>query len=394
LIQKLYSSTAARIVLAILAIAAVKYVVYPFEGLILRITGAGVLSFLLVVLWAPGVIRFLIRRRLGDLAQFDHADLNELTRHKSDTPTMGGILIVTAIFVSVFIFADLANMYIRMALFALVWLGLLGGVDDWIKLRYSAGKGTRDGLKAWEKILFQIGLAVLLSIYMWTYGRLRGGGVSEAPNPAHSFYFPFSAVPIALSLLAYVIIAVLTMVGTSNAVNLTDGMDGLASGCVCIVMMVLLVLSWVAGVREWAGVFDLPFIAAAAEMTVLCAAMFGASLGFLWYNAPPAQVFMGDTGSLPLGGLIGYIAVVIRHELLLLIVGGVFVMEAASVLMQVGYYKFTRPGPGLPGKRIFRCAPLHHHFHLSGWAETKVVIRFWVLGIVFAAIAFATLKLR
>jgi phospho-N-acetylmuramoyl-pentapeptide-transferase len=377
---------AIRIILVVLGIVLTKYLVGPYEGLILRITGAGVLSFLLVLIWAPGVIRFLIRRRLGDHVQFDHADLNRLTRHKSNTPTMGGILIVSAIFVSVVIFANLGNMYIRMALFALVWLGLLGGVDDWIKLRYSAGKGTRDGLKAWEKILFQIGLAVLLSIYMWSYGR----GSQEARN----FYFPFRAMPIMLPLIAYIIIGVLTMVGMSNAVNLSDGMDGLASGCVCIAMMVLLVLSWLAGVRNWAGVFNLPFIPAAAEMTVLCSAMFGATLGFLWYNAPPAQVFMGDTGSLPLGGLIGYIAIVIRHELLLLLIGGVFVMEAASVMLQVGYFKLTRPGPGLPGKRIFRCAPMHHHFHLGGWAETKVVIRFWVLGIIFAAIAIATLKLR
>ncbi|MDP6634284.1 MAG: phospho-N-acetylmuramoyl-pentapeptide-transferase [Phycisphaerae bacterium] len=386
MIQRLYRNVAIRIILVVLGIVLTKYLVGPYEGLILRITGAGVLSFLLVLIWAPGVIRFLIRRRLGDHVQFDHADLNRLTRHKSNTPTMGGILIVSAIFVSVVIFANLGNMYIRMALFALVWLGLLGGVDDWIKLRYSAGKGTRDGLKAWEKILFQIGLAVLLSIYMWSYGR----GSQEARN----FYFPFRAMPIMLPLIAYIIIGVLTMVGMSNAVNLSDGMDGLASGCVCIAMMVLLVLSWLAGVRNWAGVFNLPFIPAAAEMTVLCSAMFGATLGFLWYNAPPAQVFMGDTGSLPLGGLIGYIAIVIRHELLLLLIGGVFVMEAASVMLQVGYFKLTRPGPGLPGKRIFRCAPMHHHFHLGGWAETKVVIRFWVLGIIFAAIAIATLKLR
>lgn len=386
MIQRLYRNAVIRTVLVVLAIVLTKCLVSPYKGLILRITGAGVLSFLLVLFWAPGVIRFLIRRRLGDQVQFDHADLNRLTRHKSNTPTMGGILIVTSIFVSVVIFANLGNMYIRMALFALVWLGVLGGVDDWIKLRYSAGKGKRDGLKAWEKILFQIGLAVLLSISMWSYGR--------ASNQAHNFYFPFRAEPIVLPLVAYIIIAVLTMVGTSNAVNLSDGMDGLASGCVCIVMMVLLVLSWLAGVQNWAGVFNLPFIPASAEITVLCSAMFGATLGFLWYNAPPAQIFMGDTGSLPLGGLIGYIAVVIRHELLLLIIGGVFVMEAASVLIQVGYFKMTRPGPGLPGKRIFRCAPLHHHFHLGGWAETKVVIRFWVLGIIFAAIAFATLKLR
>ncbi|MDP6047664.1 MAG: hypothetical protein QGG25_18780, partial [Phycisphaerae bacterium] len=284
MIQRLYRNAAIRIILVVLGIVLTKRLVGSYEGLILRITGAGVVSFLLVLIWAPGVIRFLIKRRLGDHVQFDHSDLNELTRHKSNTPTMGGILIVGAIIVSVIIFANLGNMYIRMALFGLVWLGVLGGVDDWIKLRYSAGKGSRDGLKAWEKILFQIGLAVLLSIYMWAYGR----GSQEARN----FYFPFSATPIALSLIAYVIIGVLTMVGTSNAVNLSDGMDGLASGCVCIAMMVLLVLSWLAGVRSWAGVFNLPFIPAAAEMTVLCSAMFGATLGFLWYNAPPAQVFM------------------------------------------------------------------------------------------------------
>ncbi|MDP6545194.1 MAG: phospho-N-acetylmuramoyl-pentapeptide-transferase [Phycisphaerae bacterium] len=385
-IQWLYRNPIVRVVLLVLAVAVTKYYVSRYQGLILRITGAGVLSFLIVLFSAPSVIRFLIKCRLGDQVQFDHADLNKLTRHKSNTPTMGGILIVAAIFISVVIFADMWNMYIRMALLALVWLGVLGGVDDWIKLRHASGHGSRDGLKAWEKILFQIGLSVMLAIFMWSYGR--------GSNEAHSFYFPFSATPIALSVVVYVIIAVLTMVGTSNAVNLSDGMDGLASGCVCIVMMVLLVFSWLAGVREWAGVFSLPFIPASAEMTVLCSAMFGATLGFLWYNAPPAQVFMGDTGSLPLGGLIGYIAVVIRHELLLLIIGGVFVMEAASVIMQVGYFKYTRPGPGLPGTRIFRCAPLHHHYHLGGWAETKVVIRFWVLGIIFAAIAIATLKLR
>jgi phospho-N-acetylmuramoyl-pentapeptide-transferase len=386
LIHRLYRNAAVHAVLVVLGVVLAKYLMRSFEGVLLRTVGAGVVSFLLVMIWAPGTIRFLIRQRLGDRVQFDNADLDRLTMHKSNTPTMGGILIVAAIFISVIAFADVSNMYIRMALFALLWLGALGGIDDWIKLRHSAGKGSRDGLKAWEKILFQIGLAVLLSIYMWSHGRLSA--------EAHNFYFPFIAAPFAMSLVMYVIISVFTMVGTSNAVNLSDGMDGLASGCVCIVMMVLLVLSWLAGVQSWAGVFNLPHIAGAAEMTVLCAAVFGATLGFLWYNAPPAQVFMGDTGSLPLGGVIGYIAIVIRHELLLLIIAGVFVMEAASVVMQVGYFKLTRPGPGLPGKRIFRCAPLHHHFHLGGWAETKVVIRFWVLGIIFAAIALATLKLR
>jgi len=367
------------------------YLLVPGRYLILRMAGAAVLSFLIVMILAPRLIRFLIRRRIGDLPEFDHADLNQLTRHKSMTPTMGGILIVVAILVSVLVFANVRNMYVSMGLMALLWLGGLGAADDWIKLRYSAGKGSRDGLKTWEKILFQIGLAVLLSIYMYRYGRESGIG---AENPAHSFYFPFKAAPIALPLLAYVIITVLTMVGSSNAVNLTDGMDGLASGCAMIVCFVLLILAEIVGVEEWARFFNLPLVAGSAEMTVFCAAMLGSCLGFLWYNAHPAQVFMGDTGSLPLGGLIGYIAVVTRQEMLLLIAGGVFVMEAGSVILQVSYYKMTKPPAGMAGRRLFRCAPLHHHYHLGGWAESKVVTRFWVLGIIFAALALATLKLR
>jgi len=359
---------------------------------VLRITAAAVVSFLIVMLLGPGMIRFLIRRKFGDRPEFDHADLNQLTRHKSNTPTMGGILVVIAILISVLVFADLGNGYIRMGLLALVWLGGLGAADDWIKLRHWAGKTSRDGLKMWEKILFQIGLAVLLSIFMYSYGRESTvGGV----NPAHSFYLLFTAKPIPLALLAYVLITVFTMVSSSNAVNLTDGMDGLAAGCVVIVSGVLLLLSWLVGVGGvWRDIFHMPLVGGAAEVTILCGAMLGASLGFLWYNAHPAQVFMGDTGSLALGGLIGYVAVVTRQELVLLIAGGVFAMEAASVILQVGYFKLTKRGSGMQGKRLFRCAPLHHHFHLGGWAETKVVVRFWILGLIFAAIALATLKLK
>ena len=359
--------------------------------LLLRISGAAVLSFLIVLILGPRVIRYLVRKKIGDSAEFDHADLEELTRHKSATPTMGGILIVVAIFVSVLTFANVGNMYIRMGMMALIWLGAVGAADDWIKLRYSAGKGSRDGLKAWEKILFQIGLAVLLSIYMYRFG---GQGATAAENPAHRFYFPFRAESIYLPLLAYVIVTVLTMVGTSNAVNITDGMDGLASGCVITVSFVLLLLAWIVGVRSWSSFFSLPLVYESEEMTVICASMIGACLGFLWYNAYPAQIFMGDTGSLPLGGLIGYVAVVTRQEMLLIIAGGVFVIEAGSVMLQVGYYKLTKPPGGMEGKRIFRCAPLHHHFHLGGCPESKVVIRFWLLAILFAAMALATLKLR
>jgi len=358
---------------------------------VLRMTAAAVVSFLIVMLLGPTLIRYLIRKKLGDRPEFDHATLNEITRHKSNTPTMGGILIVVSIFVSVLLFADLRNMYIRMALFAVVWLGGLGAVDDWIKLsnarvKPGQGKPTRDGLKSWEKILFQIGLAVLLAVFMRAYG--------ANVEPAQKLYLPFLSEGLALPALAYVIIVVLTMVGSSNAVNLTDGMDGLATGCTLIVTVVLLILSWVVGIAEWAAIFQQPLVMGSAEMTILCAAMLGSCVGFLWYNAHPAQVFMGDTGSLALGGLIGYIAVVTRQEALLLIAGGVFVMEAGSVILQVGYFKLTKPGRGMEGKRLFRCSPLHHHFHLGGWAETKVVIRFWILGIIFAALALSTLNMK
>jgi len=362
------------------------------KHLILRMTGAAGVSFLVVMIFLPRFIRFLLRKNVGDRPEFDHADLNELTRHKSATPTMGGLVIAVAIFVSTLLFADLGNFYIRVAMLALIWLAGLGAADDWLKLRSSASGGTtRDGLRAWEKILFQIGLGVLLAVFIYWHGRASGYYTVQLDrriNAVYHFYLPFRSQPIPLAQLGFVLITVVTMVGSSNAVNLTDGMDGLAGGCMVIVSAVFLLLAWVAGNSAWAEFLNLPFVPSAAELTILCAAMIGACMGFLWYNCSPAQVFMGDTGSLPLGGLIGFVAVVTRQEAMLLIAGGVFVMEAVSVVVQVFTYKLTG------GKRVFRCAPIHHHFHLGGWPETKVVVRFWLLSAIFAALALATLKLR
>jgi phospho-N-acetylmuramoyl-pentapeptide-transferase len=371
-------------------------VLLGYKALILRIAGAAVLSFMVVLLGGNRMIRFLRRAKLGDRPEFNHGDLNELARYKSDTPTMGGLLISLAIFAALLVFADLGNLYIRLALLAIVWLTSLGAVDDWMKLKRPAGSSSRHGLFSWEKMLFQIGLAVLLSISVWTFGRYGQSltETGEIVHPAHTFYFPFKAAPIAMAFIPYLIVTIITMVGTSNAVNLTDGMDGLAAGCMAITCAVFLLISWIVGVEAWAKIFHLPLVHHSSEMTILCAAMLGACLGFLWFNARPAQVFMGDTGSLTLGGLLGYIAVVTRQELVLLIAGGVFVMEAGSVILQVGYFKLTRPGKGMEGKRLFKCAPIHHHFHLMGWQENKVVVRFWLLGIIFAALALATLKLR
>ncbi len=370
--------------------------VFGGEELILRIVCAAMVSFAIVMLMSPRVIRFLVRKKLGDRPEFDHAALNELTRHKSATPTMGGLLIVPAIFASTFLFADVRCSYVSHSLFALVWLGVLGGVDDWLKLRrgarLAAGQqvGTREGLKTYEKILFQVALAVLLAIFTYRYGSRTFLATTQPAtvNAAHHFYLLFKSEPIAMPMLAYVIVTVLVMVGSSNAVNLTDGMDGLAGGCMAIVTALFLALSWVAGKSSWAALLHLPFVPYAAELSVVCAAIVGACLGFLWFNCLPAQVFMGDTGSLPLGGVLGYIAVVSRNELILFIAGGVFVAEAVSVLLQVSYFKATG------GKRLFLVAPIHHHFHLMGWAESKVVTRFWLVTILLAAVALATLKLR
>ncbi len=359
------------------------------KQLILRMVGAATLSFIVVVLLAPRVIRFLVRKKVGDRPEFDHADLNELTRHKSNTPTMGGVLIALAILVSTLMWADLGSFYVRMALFCLIWLAGLGGIDDWMKLHAKPDQ-SRDGLRSSEKILFQIALAMLLAIFVYGHGAESTYlDYNDQPiNAVRHFYLPFRASPIPMMGLGFILVTIITMVGSSNAVNLTDGMDGLASGCMVIVAGVFLVLAWVAGNNDWANFLHLPFVPEAAELTVVCASIMGACLGFLWYNCSPAQVFMGDTGSLPLGGLIGYVAVVTRQEVMLLIAGGVFVMEVVSVMIQVVYYRTSG------GKRVFRCAPIHHHFHLNGWPEPKVVVRFWLLALIFAAIALATLKLR
>jgi len=367
---------------------------FSHAGLGLRIGCAGAMSFLIILFFGPRLIRFLRSKKIGDKPRFNHSVLDELNRKNSDTPTMGGVIIVIAILCSVLFFGNLSNMYINAGLFTLIWLGVLGGVDDWLKLRKAPGGSNRDGLRAWEKLLFQVGLAVLLSGYVYRYGDASSIIVDGMElNPAHRFFFPITDVSFYIPFVIYAIIMVIVMTGFSNAVNITDGMDGLASGNLLIVTIVFLVIAWIVGVTKWSQVFSLQFVPFSAEMTVLCAAMCGALLGFLWYNTSPAAVYMGDTGSLPLGGLIGFIAVITRQEILLLVVGGVFVMEAASVIIQVGYFKWTKKRYGA-GRRVFAVAPIHHHFHVKGLPERKIVVRFWILGIIFAVLAFGMLKLR
>ena len=372
-----------------------------FSFISFRIVTALILSFIIVLIFGKPTIRYLLKLKIGDKPEFHNKTLNELMKSKSNVPTMGGVLICFSIFATTLLLADLTNFYVHMAMLCLLWLTAVGGADDILKLTTARRKaGSRDGLKSWEKLLFQLGLAVILGLFIHHHGQAND---DAAMRMAYSLNLPFmnswerdtltgSWVPsetlIVLGPVMFVALTVLVITGASNAVNLTDGMDGLASGIMIINALAFIVLTVIAGTEPVAKQLLVPFIADSEELAVVCAAMGGACLGFLWFNCSPAQVFMGDTGSLPLGGLLGFIAVVIRQEFLLMVIGGVFVFEAVSVILQVGYFKLTK------GKRIFRCAPVHHHFHLGGWTEQQVVVRFWLLSGLFAAVALALIKLR
>jgi phospho-N-acetylmuramoyl-pentapeptide-transferase len=300
---------------------------------------------------------------------------------------MGGLIILLAVILSTLLWAKLNNPFIQKALILVLWFGAIGGVDDWLKLTAESRHRDRDGLRPWEKIIFQFGGAVLIASFLFMdFTNIEDG---------QKFWLPFYKYGIPLAKWIFIIIAILYLSATSNAVNLTDGMDGLAAGCTGIATMVLAILCYVASETmsmtsqvTWASYLLLPAIPQAGELTIFYTALVGAVLGFLWFNCHPAQVFMGDVGSLPLGAAMGYGALVTRNEILLLIIGGVFMLELFSVILQVSFFKYTG------GKRLFRCAPIHHHFHLAGWSEPQVVVRFWLLAAAFAAIALVTLKIR
>ena len=360
---------------------------YAYEDVLFRAVLAALTSLAIAVFIAPKVIRWLMRMKIGDRPEFHHAALNELMRDRANTPTMGGIIILAAVLAGTLLWARLDNPFIRKAIFILVWYGGIGAVDDWLKLTSKTHQRSRDGLKAWEKLLFQFGGAVLVGIFLYSD--------FQHLEDARSLWLPFYKYGIPLGGGMFAILAVLYISATSNAVNLTDGMDGLASGCLGVVSAVLVILCYIASEYmsrsvqvTWALYLLLPHVPESGELAIFFAAITGAVLGFLWYNCHPAQVFMGDVGSLPLGAAMGYGAVVTRNEILLFVIGGVFVMELLSVIIQVGYFKYSG------GKRVFKCAPIHHHFHLSGWSEPQIVVRFWLLSIAFAIIALATLMLR
>jgi phospho-N-acetylmuramoyl-pentapeptide-transferase len=353
------------------------------------------MAFILCMLFGPRFINWLVRQKIGDNPNFDEATLNDMMASKRNTPTMGGVLIIGSVVGSVLVMADLRNFYVLMALVCVLYLGGLGAMDDWLKLtkQRRAGNTDRQGLRSIEKLIFQLGLGVLLGIFTYLHGK-------HVPQN-HTLYFPFfKDLGVPLGMTAFVILSTIVLTGTSNAVNLTDGLDGLAAGCMSIVSFTFFILAVIVG-TESIEIRDQPaasglllaHVQGAEEMAVIAAALAGACMGFLWFNCFPAKVFMGDTGSLALGGLIGYIAIVVRQELMLFLVGGVFVMEAVSVLVQVSWFKYTKRRYG-EGRRVLLMAPLHHHFQKKGWPEAKVVVRFWLITAMMAAMALATVKLR
>ena len=361
---------------------------------------AVLLSFFLVYIFGRPTIRWLLKQKVGDAPEFYNADLNKLMESRTGTPTMGGILICGSILVSVVLLSNLSGRYIQLGLAVLVFFAILGGFDDWLKLTSQRrSPGSREGLFAWEKLIFQVGLGCAVGYVVYT--QAAGDESARVLNlPFQRTFEPLEVsqlvtrLPelnpgvIVLGMLPFLVLSMIFIGGTSNAVNISDGMDGLASGVMAIAAIAFMILIYIASSPGMAGHLLVPYVEGSQELMVLAGAMAGACLGFLWFNSSPAMVFMGDTGSLPLGALLGYIAVAIRQEFLLLVIGGIFFMEIGSVVLQVACFKLTG------GKRIFRCSPIHHHFHLGGWSEQQVVTRFWLITIVLSMAAFALLKLR
>jgi phospho-N-acetylmuramoyl-pentapeptide-transferase len=356
-----------------------------FRYITVRSAGAAVTALMLSWWLGPKIIHWLKGLKFGQ----DYADKAEeagglaaRVLSKKGTPTMGGILIVAVLFISTVLWTQLDNKLVLLTLLSVLVLSGLGFYDDYAKIIQQTGGGTPPRVK----LVAQFALATFIGVYLWM--------TPSTSKLVSEIMVPFCKHPVATGAgLIGLLVVVLAIVGSSNAVNLTDGLDGLAIGCTLIVAFVFLVFTYVAGNIKAAGYLQIPYVPGAGELTVFCAAMIGAGLGFLWFNCHPAQVFMGDTGSLALGGAFGIIAVLIHQPFVLMIAGGVFVLEAVSVILQTGWFRFTRKFYGT-GRRIFLMAPLHHHFEKKGWYESQVVMRFYILCVLFAVVALATLKLR
>lgn len=376
---------------------------YAFDYYSTRLCLAALTSLLFTIIVGPYFIKKLYELKIGQSIRIEECPLlAQLHEKKQDTPTMGGILILFSILLSLLLWMNLTSPYTLILLFTTLYLGALGAYDDYLKLKYRNAKG----LSGKKKFAFQAIFALFLGLYLITpMGESKNHTtsysmeqISKADSQqvlSHqyaSLYIPFFKDPIrvftGIGVILFLVLVIVVICGTSNAVNLTDGLDGLAAGNIIMVSATLALVAFISNHQSLSDYLNVLYLEGSGEIAIFLAALSGGCLGFLWYNGHPAQVFMGDTGSLALGGLIGVSAVLLRREFFLALIGGVFVLEALSVILQVMSYKYRNK------KRIFLCAPIHHHFEYKGWSESKVVVRFWILGLLFSLIGIASLKLQ
>jgi len=348
-----------------------------FQYITFRAAMAGMTSLLISFFIGPWIIRILKENQVGEIIRSDGPE-SHFT--KKGTPTMGGLIILSSIIIPLLLWANLKNTYVQIILFVSLWMSGVGFIDDYLKVV----KRYEKGLIAKYKLAGQIILGLLLGTYLYISPEF-----SEVDTLLSLPFFKNTYLDIGI---LYIPLAVLVITGTSNAVNLTDGLDGLAAGLMGIVAMSFAAISYVSGRVDFSEYLNIIYLKGAGELTVYCLAFAFAMLGFLWYNSKPAQVFMGDTGSLGMGGAIGGLAILLKKEILLFFLGGIFVAEAVSVLIQIGYFRYTRKKTGT-GKRVFKMAPLHHHYEVQGMPESKIVIRFWIIGILLALLSLSTFKI-
>lgn len=362
-----------------------------FQYISFRAAGAAVTALLLSFVVGPFIIRLL---RLNRIDQVVREGTPASHAGKGQTPTMGGLIIIAATIIPTLLWARLNNRYLWIGIFVMLWMGVIGFLDDYLKIRQKARGEENRGLIESYKLVGQVSLGFALGWYMWHYP------LSSLPGASTTlpFYKYVLITPVAPAFAwVYVLFVTFVTTGTSNAVNMTDGLDGLAAGLVAIATLTLAIFAYVIGRTDASHYLGLFFMNGAGELTVFCASIMGACIGFLWFNTYPAQVFMGDTGSLALGGAIGAIAVMLKSEFLLLFIGGLFAAEMMSVILQRYVFKFRRWRYGTEyarQHRVFLRAPLHHHFEMKGWSESQVVVRFWIIGILCAFLGLSTLKLR
>ncbi len=363
-----------------------------FNYISFRAAGAAVSALLLTFVFAPMIIRRLRSMKLHQVIREGTPDSHQ---EKKTTPTMGGLIILLATFIPTLLWAKLTNRYVLIALFSMLWMGIIGFLDDYLKLKQRLlGRKENTGLVEKYKLAGQLTLGLVLGYSLWQFP------VSTLPGASTTlpFYKYLLIVPASAGFAwIYVLFVTFVITGATNAVNITDGLDGLAAGLTAIAISTFALFAYVIGRYDASQYLQLFYLRGAGELAVFCAAIMGACIGFLWYNAHPAQVFMGDTGALALGGALGAVAILLKSEFLLVLVGGVFVAEMTSVIIQRVVFKYRKKRHGVEyakANRVLRRAPLHHHFEMGGWDEAQVVVRFWILGILCAFLALGTIKLR